>query len=659
MKATHTCTIEASKEAIISARRSLLCLIMSISHPSNRSGPLQPSAPLSLLKRSSHKHISEYRGQKSVATFHIFVNLTEEPAELYWFHDGGQVKHGSIQPGSNLYIGTYTFHQWKVQDLTGRLLGVYAGDSATITILTNGCCIQRNSSLPELEKELETGGNGTFRKRGSVLGFPIWAYDCVCQEAVERMQHITARMLENSPPEVVKNMRDAEAALGIIGKDQGLTDLPPHQFMRFMEGRDLNATSRGLGGTLSIPLTSVGEENLTMKDDRMYPCQSIYVHELGHAVLNLGLIPEHHRALCEAYEAAVHAKLYPDSIYMMSNEQEYFATGAEAWFASTIRTDVNGGMNTREKLKEHDPALAHLLLQAFGDGSWRYVHDCPHKLRMPTKEDREYRKKPNASLTGRDTGFEEPQRAPSLKNASSFVKPLLDKDRDDSAHATSSKLAPHPEASTAQLTLKEGKEPSVGTGSEATPLYRSGSEATPLYRSPCVAEDHNASERPACTSSDVSAERGSQKSQAAGGQLVGSYKRGSCWEAVLSLPYPSTVSPGQHSRSAKRIAKSEAVERSSVAPQEEEGGERGNAAGAQPEYSCQVGLCSCCCCFGAVGPVPAPSAAPTMTASPKSTWPSVNGGCSPSSAFMSYWIGGVWGACCLCGNRRKGGDKET
>lgn len=33
-------------------------------------------------------------------------------------------------------------------------------------------------------------------------------------------------------------------------------------------GRDLDATTRGLGGTQSCPLTTCGEENLTMIDDR-------------------------------------------------------------------------------------------------------------------------------------------------------------------------------------------------------------------------------------------------------------------------------------------------------------------------------------------------------------------------------------------------------
>jgi hypothetical protein len=51
-----------------------------------------------------------------------------------------------------------------------------------------------------------------------------------------------------------------------------------------VQGRDLDATARGLGGTASVPTTSVGEENLTMVDDEIYPCQSVFVHELGHSV---------------------------------------------------------------------------------------------------------------------------------------------------------------------------------------------------------------------------------------------------------------------------------------------------------------------------------------------------------------------------------------
>jgi hypothetical protein len=54
--------------------------------------------------------------------------------------------------------------------------------------------------------------------------------------------------------------------------------------MRFNTNRNLSMSSRGLGGTPTVPVTSCSEENLTMDEDRFYPCQSIFVHEFGHAV---------------------------------------------------------------------------------------------------------------------------------------------------------------------------------------------------------------------------------------------------------------------------------------------------------------------------------------------------------------------------------------
>lgn len=44
--------------------------------------------------------------------------------------------------------------------------------------------------------------------------------------------------------------------------------MPPHAFMRYNSDRNLDTTARGLGATATIPVTSVGEENITMEDDR-------------------------------------------------------------------------------------------------------------------------------------------------------------------------------------------------------------------------------------------------------------------------------------------------------------------------------------------------------------------------------------------------------
>ncbi len=52
-------------------------------------------------------------------------------------------------------------------------------------------------------------------------------------------------------------------------------------------------------------------------------------------------------------------------------DQELWAVLTEAWFESTIRTDINAGIKTREELQALDPELASLLALAFGEGEWR------------------------------------------------------------------------------------------------------------------------------------------------------------------------------------------------------------------------------------------------------------------------------------------------
>ncbi len=48
---------------------------------------------------------------------------------------------------------------------------------------------------------------------------------------------------------------------------------------------------------------------------------------------------------------------------MIENADEYWAEGTQSWFDATIRTDVNDGHNTREKLKRHDPWLSDILAE--------------------------------------------------------------------------------------------------------------------------------------------------------------------------------------------------------------------------------------------------------------------------------------------------------
>jgi hypothetical protein len=118
------------------------------------------AAPLQTFRGSSkipedREEAATWNGQVSKKTFHLFRNSTDQPVDLFWcvkysrfakkmvfvmptcepvgrFYDRQESHRGTIQPGSNLYVGTYTFHQWKVKSITGQLLGVHAGQSAVV-----------------------------------------------------------------------------------------------------------------------------------------------------------------------------------------------------------------------------------------------------------------------------------------------------------------------------------------------------------------------------------------------------------------------------------------------------------------------------------------------------------------------------------------------
>ena len=81
-------------------------------------------------------------------------------------------------------------------------------------------------------------------------------------------------------------------------------------------------------------------------------------------------------AVDAAYRNAITRGLYPAGSYMSVNKAEYWAEGAQAWFEVTVRTDVNGGINTRAKLKAHDPDLAIILERVYGPRGIQHVPGC-------------------------------------------------------------------------------------------------------------------------------------------------------------------------------------------------------------------------------------------------------------------------------------------
>jgi hypothetical protein len=196
----------------------------------------------------------------------------------------------------------------------------------------------------------------------------------VSDTAVKRAQYVIQVMTSHSPG-IREVMRARGFKVEIIAKDQVISDLPDYAGLKgkkTFDGRSFDTGTRGVGGKNRC---SIGEENLLCLRNQSYRQEDIFVHEFSHSIMaNLGV--ELSGAIRRAYANAVSKGLYPSGIYMMANAQEYWAEGTQTWFEVTVRSDVNGGFNTRAKLKAHDPDLAAILGQVYGSAQLQRVPGC-------------------------------------------------------------------------------------------------------------------------------------------------------------------------------------------------------------------------------------------------------------------------------------------
>jgi hypothetical protein len=295
------------------------------------------------------------------------------------------------------YTATFITHPWRIKD-GDKVLLQYVGDSATLIINEKGdsqclehhtLCAAPSSSayLPAVPLEgiphpTALSTYGYFRQCGQCdQGIPICAFDCVSKSAVEHAAITLTHMLVDVDQSIVHRMLILGAVVGIIGKDQNTTDIPAHSHLKGEEsfdGRDFDTDTRGLGGNIACPWTTVGEENVTMIEDSKYPYESILVHEFAHCVMNVGLAGQPiQRRIITAYKKAMDTKLYNPSSYIASNADEYWAEATQAWFEATVRLDSTSEMITRKAVKKLDPELGRILAEVWGDGHWRYLQTAP------------------------------------------------------------------------------------------------------------------------------------------------------------------------------------------------------------------------------------------------------------------------------------------
>jgi hypothetical protein len=135
-----------------------------------------------------------------------------------------------------------------------------------------------------------------------------------------------------------------------------------------------------------LPLATCAEENLLNLRSDPYRAENITIHEFSHTVASSirRVDPAWYEHLKDIYNQAMSEGLFAHS-YSATNEQEYWAEGAQAWFdCASQRKDptVHSGIWNRDQLKTYDPRLAKLLADTYGDGPWRYVKTNGQPLRV-------------------------------------------------------------------------------------------------------------------------------------------------------------------------------------------------------------------------------------------------------------------------------------
>jgi len=225
-----------------------------------------------------------------------------------------------------------------------------------------------------------------YTKTLTIDGIPIIGSKKVSDYAFLECAYTLDHMLMNSPKRVRDALIFCRVRVGIISVVEYTMDIPENQTPRNMQPVQAafqDRRSRGLGG---LPLATCAEENLLNLRSDPYRAENITIHEFSHTVASSmrRVDPAWYEHLRDIYRQAMSEGLFANS-YSATNEQEYWAEGAQAWFdCAAQRKDptVHSGIWYREQLKTYDPRLARLLADIYGDGPWRYIRTDGRPLRV-------------------------------------------------------------------------------------------------------------------------------------------------------------------------------------------------------------------------------------------------------------------------------------
>jgi hypothetical protein len=257
----------------------------------------------------------------------------------------------------------------------------------------------------EVARELDLD-RGFYAQHCAVFGIPILGSAEVSQPALQEAGRLVQGVLEGHT-ELRDALHDRYFRVVVVASNAGeqLKDVPELADLRDVENR-----AAGLGPDPEFPAATVRDSTILCRprtqDPGATPPGDTLVHELGHAILSMGLDaiePGFRKRLHAAFDTANDDArwqlnmpadvevLYPGQPtdnYLMTDPDEYWATGVSAWFGlkpipvgyrltedapPQLALEVIYG---RDSLEAHDPELSALLEEVFG-AEQTLPHGCP------------------------------------------------------------------------------------------------------------------------------------------------------------------------------------------------------------------------------------------------------------------------------------------
>jgi hypothetical protein len=223
---------------------------------------------------------------------------------------------------------------------------------------------------PEVKQQFKL--DDFYQKHLDARGLPIVSSGKVRDEALREAAWILDQVLAGRD-DIRQALAKNGVRLVVMAHNEYTTDIPEHAGLKPKDYWDRRA--RGLGPSPDAPAVSCGEENLLCFPGDHYAKENILIHEFAHAIHQMGLNtvdPTFEQRLKQAYGRALGLGRWKGA-YAASNPAEYWAEGVQNWFGNNRENDASHNhVNTRAEMEEHDPELAALCREVFGERSWTY-----------------------------------------------------------------------------------------------------------------------------------------------------------------------------------------------------------------------------------------------------------------------------------------------